>query len=110
MTFAEVQIIPEQIGTAGRAVSSQSRFSKRLMPNIPLRSNTSVAAFAESPTSSSVALTTTHFCPPTSSPLAVAAVKPSPLSEHGSEISIPTRGWASAAGSVLEDPVWALYE
>jgi hypothetical protein len=110
MTFAEVQIIAEQIGTAGRALTSPSRFSQRLMPNIPLRSKTSVAAFAESPTSSSMALTGTHFGPATLSPLAIAAVEPSPASEHGSEISIPTRGWASAAGSVQEDPVCALYE
>jgi hypothetical protein len=110
LTFAEVQIIAEPIGTAGRVLNSLSRFSKRLMSNIPLRSKTSIAAFAESPTSSLVALTGTHFGPPTSSPLAVAAVEPSTLSEHGSEISIPTRGWASAACSVQEDPVCALYE
>jgi hypothetical protein len=57
-----------------------------------------------------MALTGTHFGPAASSPLAIAAVEPSPSSEHGSEISIPTRGWASAAGSVQEDPVCALYE
>jgi hypothetical protein len=50
MTFAEVQIISEQIGTAGRALTSPSRFSQRMMPNIPLRSKTSAAGVAESPT------------------------------------------------------------
>jgi hypothetical protein len=66
MKFAEVQIIAEQIGTAGRSLKSLSRFSQRLMSNIPLRSKTSIADFAESPTSSLVALTGTHFGPPTS--------------------------------------------
>jgi hypothetical protein len=80
MTFAEVQIIAEQIGTTGRALTSPSRFSQRLMPNIPLRSKNFVAAFAESPTSSPVVLTGTQFGPATSSPLAIAAVEPSPLS------------------------------
>jgi hypothetical protein len=50
MTFAEVQIIAEQIGTAGRSLSLPGRYSHRLISagSVPIRPKISVAAMAES--------------------------------------------------------------
>jgi hypothetical protein len=107
MTFAEVQIIAEQIGTAGRSLSLPCRYSPRLIStgSVPVRSRTSVAAMAESVVSSPHELTATSVH---SSPSAlVPATDYAAHSEQGSELSavrfdtsFPTRGWASAAGSV----------
>jgi hypothetical protein len=54
MTFAEVQVIAEQIKTAGRSLSVLSRYSPILITagSVPVRPKTSVAAMAESVVSS----------------------------------------------------------
>ena len=54
MTFAEVQIHAEQVGAAGRAITSPVRYSPRLMPPgvHPVRPKLGIAAMAESAASS----------------------------------------------------------
>jgi hypothetical protein len=117
MTFAEVQIFAEQIGTAGRSLSLPGRYSPRLIStgSVPVRSRTSVAAMAESVVSSPHELPAT---PVHSSPSALVAAtdyaahseQGSDLSAVGSDTSFSTRDGASAAGSVHDEAVLAMNE
>jgi hypothetical protein len=72
----------ETLSLGGKLQNQKVLHSQRLMPNIPLRPESSVTAFAESPNSSSLALTGTHFGPEALSPLAIAAVEPVDIRER----------------------------
>ena len=118
MTFAEVQIHAEQVGAAGRAITSPVRYSPRLMPPgvHPVRPKLGIAAMAESAASSPHGGADSPFRSSTT-PVVVAATERaltyeqgSELSAGGSDTSIPTRGWASAAGSVQDEAAFALHE
>jgi hypothetical protein len=87
ITFAEVQIIAEQIGTAGRSLSLPIRYSPRLISagSVPVRPKTSVAAMAESVVSSphELPIASVHSRPSA----LVAATDYAAHSEPGSELS-----------------------
>jgi hypothetical protein len=112
MTFAEVQIIAEQIGTSGRSLSLPSRYSPRLITagSVPVRPKTIVAAMAESAVSSphELPVASVHSSPPVlvaATDYAAHSEQGSELSAVGSDTSIPTRGWAGAAGSAHDEVV-----
>jgi hypothetical protein len=115
MPFVEVQIISEQIGTSGRSISLPSRYSPRFISagSVPVRSRTIVAAMAESVVSSphELSVASVHSSPPalvTATDYAAHSDQGSKLSAVGSDTSFPTRGWASAAGSVHDEAVLAM--
>lgn len=118
MTFAEVQIHAEQVGAAGRAIISPARYSPRLVPPgvHSVRPKLGIAAMAESAASSPHGGADSPFRS-SMTPVVVAATERaltyeqgSELSAGGSDTSIPTRGWASAAGSVQDETAFALQE
>jgi hypothetical protein len=117
MTFDEVQSISEQIGTIGRSLSLPSRYFPRFISagTVPFRPKTSVEAMAESVASTSheFPVASVHFSPPAlvaATNYAAQSEQSSDLSAVGSDTSLPTRGRASAAGSVHEEAVSAVNE
>jgi hypothetical protein len=118
MTSAEVQIHAEQVGAAGRAILSPARYSSRLVPPgvHAVRPKSGIAAMAESSASSLPGLSDLQLrssMPPVvvvTTERAISYEQVSELSARGSDTSIPTRGWASAAGSVQEEATFPLRE
>jgi hypothetical protein len=117
MTFAEVQIIAEQIGTAGRSLSITSRYYPRLITagSVPVRPKTSVAEMDESVGSSphELQVASVHSSPSvlvSATDYAAHSEQGSELSAVGSDTSFPTRGYASAAGSVHDEAVLEMDE
>jgi hypothetical protein len=121
MTFAEVQILAEQAGNAGRALTSPTRASIRLPTTglTPLRSKPIVAASALSPNPSWGISSEHGMLSP--SPQVVATTGYDSNQENHSEVSVegsaasqpsslsaPTRGWASTTGSVQLDTALAV--
>jgi hypothetical protein len=121
MTFAEVQILAEQVGEAGRALSTMSRATIRVgTPGvIPIR-----------PRVSSALSVSTDISPDSGDPLRAARsmlVATADMNPHGygppwgggqdtsrsvmsdtTSMSAPTRGWASMAGSLQEEEALAM--
>jgi hypothetical protein len=115
--FAEVQIIAKQIRTAGRSLSIPSRCSPQFISagSVRVRPKTSVAAMAESVVSSphELPVSSVHSSPPAlvaATEYAAHSEQGSELSAVGSDTSFPTRGWASAAGSVHGEAGLAMNE
>jgi hypothetical protein len=115
MTFAQVQQEAEDAGLAGRAVASRTMVMPRAMPlQTPLARPRAPVATAELYASSDAIAYDDYMTPNTHPVMAVAAecaTEPSPLglfTDDGSDVSVPTRGWASAAGSAFEEPVMAV--
>jgi hypothetical protein len=116
MAFAGVKIHAEQVGAAGRVILSPARYSPRLIPPgvHAVRPKSGIAAMAESSASSLHGLSESQLRS-SMLPVVVAATeraisyeKGSELSARGSDTSISTRGWASAAGSAQEEAAFAL--
>ena len=124
MTFAKVQILAEQVGAAGRALTSASRASTRVVfpgQGTPVGRNRPKYELAASAETGSPSWglpengRTSHV-----SPILVAPAEFSPFdgtqeqpSQEDSQsvtssLSCPTRGWVSAAGSVMDDAVMAI--
>jgi hypothetical protein len=101
--FAAVRNLAIQAGAAGRA-----RMPSQVSPMgvVPLRPKVTVASIDES---SSFGSQGYH---PMAGASPIAAMEPSvdlgDSYESGSEISIPTRGWQSAAGSAVDDAAYAI--
>jgi hypothetical protein len=109
MKFAAVRNLAIQAGTAGRARAS----GRDPVPGlIPARSRPQVATIAESTPSSSYGGET---YPMMGGVTPIAALEPSSYANSHidsysseSEVSIPTRGWPSIAGSVVDDATFAI--
>jgi hypothetical protein len=124
MTFAEVQILAEQVGAAGRALTSASRASTRAVfpgqgtPVGRSRQKSEMAASAETGFPSwglpedgrTSDVSPIMVAPAEFSPFDGTQEQPSQEDSHSvtSSLSCPTRGWVSAAGSVMDDAVMAI--
>jgi hypothetical protein len=121
MTFAEVQILAEQAGTAGRALTSPGRAFIRLQTTglTPLRSKPIVAASALSPSPSWGISSENGMMSPGHQVVATTGYDShrenhSEISVEGSATSQPsslsalTWGWASITGSVQLDTALAV--
>jgi hypothetical protein len=115
MNFAKVQQEAEDIGLVGRAVASRPlvHMSRAMPLGSPVACPRAPVATAESYVSSD-AIGYDEYLTPTTHPVMTAATKsstePFPMrlvSDGGSDVSVPTGGWASAAGSAFEEPVMA---
>jgi hypothetical protein len=110
--FAQVRNLAIQAGAAGRARTS----TREPVPGVvPVRSKASVAAYADSSRASSMDFYDYDVYPGSEHPAVVGAVDHPSSAERSSEVSgpvsdvsFPTRGWVSAAGSVRDDPILAL--
>lgn len=117
MTFAQVQQEAEDAGLAGRSVASRTVAMPRAMPlQTPLARPRAPVATAELYASSDAIAYDDYMTPNTHPVMAVAAecaTEHSPMglfTDGGSDVSVPTRGWASVAGSASEEPVMAVGE
>jgi hypothetical protein len=121
VTFAQVQQEAEDAGLAVRAVASRTLvpMSREMSLGPPVARPRAPVATAESYTSSDVIVYGEYLTPNTHPrhPVMVVAAEcstePYPMgliSDGGSGVSVPTRGWASVAGSALEEPVMAVGE
>jgi hypothetical protein len=110
MTFAQVQQEAEDAGLAGRALFALNgpiagaRMNPTRVP--PAKPRATVASLSE-PYFSSDAPSWNDYATAATQPFeaAVADCAPGNASYAGSDLSAPTRGWASVAGSAAEEPV-----
>jgi hypothetical protein len=112
MTFAEVQILAENVGAAGRSLMTPGRSQIRWsMPSTPTgRPKLTLAASAES---SPLQSQESYIHSSVGVPIVAAVAEDTPFSEGniapGSpSTSIPTRGWVSPAGSVVDETAFAI--
>jgi hypothetical protein len=116
MTFAKVQQEAEDAELAGRVVASRPlvHMSRAMPLGSPVARPRAPVATAESYVSSDAIAYDEYLTPTTHTVLTAAAEcykEPYPMglvSDGGSDVYVPTRGWASAAGSTFEEPVMAV--
>jgi hypothetical protein len=112
MKFAEVQILAENVGGAGRSLIRPGRSQVRWsMPSTPTgRPKVTLAASAESSPLQSQEF---YIHSSVGAPIVAAVAEDMPFGEGniapGSpSTSIPTRGWVSPDGSVLDETSFAI--
>jgi hypothetical protein len=117
MTFAQVQQEAEDAGLAGRSVASRTMAMPRAIPlQMPLARPRASVAIAELHASSDAISYDDFMTPKTHDVMAVAteyATEIFPMglfTDGGYDVSVPTRGWASVAGSASEEPVMTVSE
>ena len=113
MTFAEVQLLAEQAGTASRALSASTRVTSRGNPGVTLMRRSTPAAFAEYPRPGTDSYSDQSHSFPHSGDLVAMTDKPRDTEIQSeaprapsppSSISAPSREWISAASSFNADP------
>jgi hypothetical protein len=112
MTFAEVQILAENVGAAGRSLTTPKRSQIRwYMPATSTgRPKVTLAASAES---SPIRSQESYIHSSVVVPIVAAVADGTPFVEvdvapGSTSTSIPTRGWASPGGSVVDETAFAI--
>jgi hypothetical protein len=112
MTFAEVQILAENFGAAGRSLTTPGRLQIfwSMPETSPGRQQVTLAASAES---SPIRSQESYLHSSVGVPIVAAVADGTPFVEvdvapGSTSTSIPTRGWASPAGSVVDETALAI--